>query len=82
MTQNKDQCADCKSPLRRVSLSDLIGERKRRGLEEIMPAAGVVFDHFDFRVCGQCGYTLIWANSATRSIATRSDSAEGDINPT
>jgi hypothetical protein len=43
--------------LKLVLLSDLVGEAKAGGVNLTLPAAGAVFDYFDFWVCTQCNRT-------------------------
>ena len=71
MTQAKRQCPNCQLPLKVVHLSDLIGEVGNQRVDELipMPAAGAVFEYFDFYVCGQCGRTLIYAGSEAQRVA-------------
>ena len=62
-------CPECQAELKLVLLSDLVGGMKAGGLEWTLPAAGAVFDFFDFWVCSQCGRTLIYADDRTRARA-------------
>ena len=62
-------CPECQSDLKLVLLSDLVGEMKAGGIELTLPAAGAVFDFFDFWVCPQCGRTLIYADDRARAKA-------------
>ena len=62
-------CPECQTDLKLVLLSDLVGEMKAGGIELTLPAAGAVFDYFDFWVCPQCGRTLIYADDRARAKA-------------
>jgi len=62
-------CPECQTDLKLVLLSDLVGGAKAGGLEWTLPAAGAVFDFFDFWVCPQCGRTLIYADDRARAKA-------------
>jgi hypothetical protein len=62
-------CPECQTELKLVLLSDLVGARKAGGIEFTLPAAGAVFDYFDFWVCPQCGRTLIYADDRARAKA-------------
>ena len=63
-------CPECQTDLRLVLLSDLVGESKAAGQKLTLPAAGAVFDYFDFWVCPQCGRTLLYADDRARAKAT------------
>lgn len=62
-------CPDCEADLKLVLLSDLVGEAQAGGMKVTLPAAGAVFDYFDFWVCPQCGRTLIYADDRARARA-------------
>ncbi|HEV7374083.1 MAG TPA: hypothetical protein VGN95_05175 [Pyrinomonadaceae bacterium] len=74
MSGKKRECPDCQASLETVLLSDLIGERKEQALSAVLPAAGAIFEHFDFYVCGQCGRTLVYAGSEAREAAKKKGS--------
>ena len=63
------KCPECQSTLKLVLLTDLVGQRKAGGLEFTLPAAGAVFDFFDFWVCPECGRTLLYADNRARAKA-------------
>lgn len=69
MPQKGKLCPECQTDLRLVLLSDLVGEMKVVGIELTLPAAGAVFEYFDFWVCPQCGRTLIYADARARAKA-------------
>lgn len=69
MPQKGKLCPECQTDLRLVLLSDLVGEMKVVGIELTLPAAGAVFEYFDFWVCHQCGRTLIYADARARAKA-------------
>jgi hypothetical protein len=73
MPKAERQCPECQTGLKAVSLSDLIGERKAEGLGELLPAAGAIFNYYDFWVCWQCGRTLIYAGQEARLKAAEKD---------
>jgi hypothetical protein len=63
------QCPECRTTLKPVLLSDLVGEPAAGGLNATLPAAGAVFDYFDFWVCTRCGRTLLYADERARAKA-------------
>ena len=65
MSQNDRLCPDCKSTLKTVLLSELIGGQKEQGMG-LFPAARAMFEYFDFYVCVGCGRTLVYAGSEAR----------------
>lgn len=65
MSKEGRQCPECGTTLNLALLSELVGQRKAGGLEATLPAAGAVFDFFDFWVCHECGRTLIYAEPTT-----------------
>ena len=69
MASEGRQCPECRTTLNLVLLSDLVGEYKAGGLNATLPAAGAVFDYFDFWVCPRCGRTLIYADDRARAKA-------------
>ncbi len=69
MSKEGRQCPECQTVLSLVLLSDLVGGRKAGGLEANLPAAGAVFDFFDFWVCPKCGRTLLYADDRARAKA-------------
>ena len=69
MTSEGRQCPECQTVLKLVLLSDLVGQLKAGGLNMTVPAAGAVFDYFDFWVCPQCGRTLLYADNRVRAKA-------------
>ena len=74
------KCPECETTLKLVLLTDLVGERKAGGLELTLPAAGAVFDFFDFWVCPECGRTLLYADQRARAKAAgKETSGEGGI---
>jgi hypothetical protein len=56
------RCPECETALRLVLLSDLVGESRAGGVGATLPAAGAVFEYFDFWVCPRCGRTLLYAD--------------------
>lgn len=74
MSNEGRQCPECQTVLSLVLLSDLVGGRKAGGLEVSLPAAGAVFDFFDFWVCSKCGRTLLYADDRARAKAGGSES--------
>lgn len=70
-------CPECQTGLKLVLLSDLVGQRQAGGLEFTLPAAGAVFNHFDFWVCPECGRTLIYAGDKARAKAEGKESDGG-----
>ena len=70
MPERGKLCPDCQNDLKLVLLSDLVGDAKAGGLKLTLPAAGAIFDYFDFWVCPQCGRTLIYAGDRARGIAS------------
>lgn len=77
MTKEGRQCPECQTILRLVLLSDLVGQAKAGGLTVTLPAAGAVFDYFDFWVCPQCGRTLLYADDRARAKAGGTESKGG-----
>jgi predicted RNA-binding Zn-ribbon protein involved in translation (DUF1610 family) len=69
MAKEGRQCPECQTVLKLVLLSDLVGEAKAGGIKLTLPAAGAVFDYFDFWVCPQCGRTLLYADNRARAKA-------------
>ncbi|HKR00723.1 MAG TPA: hypothetical protein VJT09_08615 [Pyrinomonadaceae bacterium] len=69
MSREGRQCPECQTVLKLVLLSDLVGKAKAGGLGVTLPAAGAVFDYFDFWVCPQCGRTLLYADDRARAKA-------------
>ena len=69
MSNKGKLCPECQTDLKLVLLSELVGERKAGGIELTLPAAGAIFDYFDFWVCPQCGRTLIYADDRARAKA-------------
>jgi hypothetical protein len=69
MSREGRQCPECQSVLKLVLLSDLVGGSQAGGLSLTLPAAGAVFDYFDFWVCPQCGRTLIYADDRAKAKA-------------
>ncbi len=69
MSKEGRQCPECQTVLSLVLLSDLVGGRKAGGLDATLPAAGAVFDFFDFWVCPKCGRTLLYADDRARAKA-------------
>ncbi len=63
------QCPECHAALKLVLLSDLVGEVKAGGVSLTLPAAGAVFDYFDFWDCPERGRTLIYADDRARAKA-------------
>lgn len=63
------QCPECGTALKLVLLDDLVGEYKAGGMKATLPAAGAVFDYFDFWVCARCGRTLLYADDRARAKA-------------
>jgi uncharacterized protein (DUF2225 family) len=80
MTKEGRQCPECQTVLKLVLLSDLVGQLKAGGLGLTLPAAGAVFDYFDFWVCPQCGRTLLYADHRARAKAQgRESGGEGSV---
>lgn len=77
MSKEGRQCPECQTVLSLILLSDLVGGRKAGGLEVTLPAAGAVFDFFDFWVCPQCGRTLLYADDRARAKAGGRESKSG-----
>jgi uncharacterized protein with PIN domain len=77
MAKEGRQCPECNTTLKPVLLSDLAGEAKAGGLDLTLPAAGTVFDYFDFRVCAKCGRTLLYADDRARAKAEGRDIQRG-----
>ena len=73
------KCPECQTTLNLVLLSDLVGQRKAGGLEVTLPAAGAVFDFFDFWVCPECGRTLIYADQRARAKAGGKETTGGGV---
>ena len=71
------QCPECQRELKLVLLSDLVGEGGAGGLGLTLPAAGAIFDYFDFMVCPQCGRTLLYADERTRARAEGKETGGG-----
>jgi hypothetical protein len=69
MNNEGRNCPECQTVLSLVLLSDLVGGRQAGGLELSLPAAGAVFEYFDFWVCPQCGRTLLYAGDRARAKA-------------
>jgi uncharacterized protein (DUF2225 family) len=69
MSKEGRQCPDCQTALKLVLLTDLVGQMKAGGIKATLPAAGAVFDYFDFWVCPQCGRTLLYADDRARAKA-------------
>jgi len=69
MSKEGRQCPECQTILKLVLLSDLVGGAKAGGMKATLPAAGAVFDYFDFWVCPQCGRTLLYADNRARAKA-------------
>jgi len=63
------RCPECHAALKLVLLTDLVGEVKAGGVSLTLPAAGAVFDYFDFWVCPDCGRTLLYADDRARAKA-------------
>lgn len=78
MSNEGRQCPECRAALKLVLLSDLVGGMKAGGLEMNLPAAGAVFDYFDFWVCPDCGRTLLYADDRTRAKAGGKEIKSGD----
>jgi len=76
MTNEGRQCPECQTVLSLVLLSDLVGGAKAGGIELTLPAAGAVFDFFDFWVCPQCGRTLLYADHRARVKARGTESPD------
>ena len=77
MSKEGRQCPECQTVLSLVLLSDLVGGRKAGGLEVTLPAAGAVFDFFDFWVCPKCGRTLLYADDRAKAKAGGRESKGG-----
>lgn len=77
MSNEGRKCPECETVLTLVLLSDLVGGRKAGGLEVTLPAAGAVFDFFDFWVCPKCGRTLLYADDRARAKAGGRESQSG-----
>lgn len=77
MSKEGRQCPECGTTLNLVLLSELVGQRKAGGLEATLPAAGAVFDFFDFWVCHECGRTLIYADDRARAKAAGREQRSG-----
>ena len=77
MTADGRKCPECQTALKLVLLSDLVGEVKAGGVKVTLPAAGAVFDYFDFWVCTQCGRTLLYADNRARAKAAGKDIKNG-----
>ena len=77
MTKKGRECPECQTILKLVLLSDLVGQTKAGGLKATLPAAGAVFDYFDFWVCPQCGRTLLYADDRARAKAAGTESQGG-----
>ena len=71
------QCPECQTVLKLVLLSDLVGELKAGGVKATLPAAGAVFEYFDFWVCPRCGRTLLYADDRARAKAAGVESKGG-----
>ena len=69
MSNEGRRCPECQTVLSLVLLSDLVGNLKAGGLEANLPAAGAVFNYFDFWVCPKCGRTLLYADDRARAKA-------------
>jgi uncharacterized protein with PIN domain len=72
------QCPECHATLKLVLLSDLVGQAKAGGVSLTLPAAGAIFDYFDFWVCPECGRTLIYADDRARAKAAGREPRQGD----
>jgi uncharacterized protein (DUF2225 family) len=77
MSKEGRQCPECQTTLKLVLLADLVGQVKAGGLTVTLPAAGAVFDYFDFWVCPQCGRTLLYADDRARAKAAGTESRGG-----
>ena len=77
MTKEGRRCPECQTTLKLVLLADLVGQRKAGGVEFTLPAAGAVFDFFDFWVCSECGRTLLYADERARAKAGGRDIPRG-----
>jgi uncharacterized protein with PIN domain len=77
MDKKGRECPECQTVLNLVLLSDLIGEAKEGGLKVTLPAAGAIFDYFDFWVCPQCGRTLLYADDRARAKAAGKEAQGG-----
>ena len=69
MSNEGRRCPECQTVLSLVLLSELVGNLKAGGLEANLPAAGAVFNYFDFWVCPKCGRTLLYADDRARAKA-------------
>ncbi len=69
MEKERLRCLDCEISIKKVSLSDLIGEKSFEGSRLIVPNINAVFDYFDFWACPKCGRTLIYAGPDARKEA-------------
>ena len=76
MNKEGRQCPECQTVLKLVLLSDLVGGAKAGGLDLTLPAAGAVFEYFDFWVCPQCGRTLLYADDRARAKAEGIESTD------
>lgn len=54
-----------------------MGELKAAGPKLTLPAAGAVFDYFDFWVCPRCGRTLLYADDRARAKAAGKELERG-----
>ena len=79
MTSEGRQCPECQTTLKLVLLADLIGEYQAGGMKATLPAAGAVFDYFDFWVCTRCGRTLLYADDRVRAKAEGKEVEGGGV---
>jgi uncharacterized protein YbaR (Trm112 family) len=77
MASEGRECPECRTTLKLVLLSDLVGGYKAGGLNATLPAAGAVFDYFDFWVCPRCGRTLLYADDRARAKAEGREVSRG-----
>jgi hypothetical protein len=61
-------CPRCQKKLAIIDLSELITEKGK--LPHAAPSVtSVIFNYFDLFVCGECGYTAIYAGPEARKVA-------------
>lgn len=69
MTSGAKKCPDCQTKLEEVSLADLQVELSQKSADAKPNLSDIVFKHFVFNVCPNCGRTIVYATSKIKKMA-------------
>jgi hypothetical protein len=69
MRNVQNTCPDCRTPLKPLLLSDIIGDEVEKEDEACVASAKAMFKVFRFKVCTICGRTSMFVGKEARERA-------------